>query len=277
MPGQRKLFLAHASELAYRFVRAVRRDGLVAQFVRSYADRHNRPGRSLSPERNREFDSTIGRETLLVIAAKVRNLVPAAFASERNRGKSRRNTAPKLSPEESALSVAFYAEFLASLGRSLEWPPAEAAAESDAFRRDLEMYQRWSSRSVLALLGTDGPGQSPFADRCAILLDPAMMEQARRAAAEFEIEIERTAARMFSQLGRRAGVRKQSPHRPEPHRRINPNASRKSAAPSTRKKKSPRGRKPKSARRSAHGVRGPRHQKPLTPVRRARGHKPKKR
>ena len=46
--------------------------------------------------------------------------------------------------------------------------------------------------------------ESPFPDRCAILLDPAMMEQARRAGAGFEVDATHAAARMLGQLGRGA-------------------------------------------------------------------------
>ena len=42
MAAKRKLFITHAGELANRLVRAVERDGLVAEFVRSYAARHGR-------------------------------------------------------------------------------------------------------------------------------------------------------------------------------------------------------------------------------------------
>ena len=80
MPGQRKLFIAHASELAYRCVRAVQSNGLVANFVRSYARRATTAPACLAiPKRNRELDSTIGREALLVMAAKVSRILPAAF------------------------------------------------------------------------------------------------------------------------------------------------------------------------------------------------------
>src|SRR3984885_13185779 len=170
MPGQRKLFIAHASELAHRCVRAVRgRDeGLVAKFVRSYAERYNRQGLAMSAERNREFDSTIGREALLVAAAKVSRMLLAAFG--RTRGSShghsgkRNQNVPYFGPEEAAMAQAFYAEFLASLGRSLEWSPNEAASEAAAFRRDLEMYQRWSGRSESQLATQLNPQFSPSFD-----------------------------------------------------------------------------------------------------------------
>jgi hypothetical protein len=190
--ASRKLFLTHAGELAHRFVRDVGRDGLVARFVRSYAERHGRHGLLSDPARLPELASTIGREALLVMAADVRRLLPQVFAP-----------GPKgvLRPDDAAFLEAFYAEFLASLARGLDWPSAESSAEAAMFRRDLEMYRRWGQRPALAA-NAGGAGESPFRDRCALLLDPAMMEQARRGAADFEREILRTAAQRFRQLGR---------------------------------------------------------------------------
>jgi hypothetical protein len=188
----RKLFITHAGELAHRVVRSVARGGLAARFVRSYAQQHQRPKITANPERLREVESTISREALLVIAARVHRLLPRAF--ERSRG--------VLRPEDAALCDAFYSEFLESLARALEWPATEAPAEAQAFRRDLAMYARWPQRSVASYASTPKAG-GPFPDRCAILLDPAMMEQARRAAAAFEIEITHLATRIFTQLGRR--------------------------------------------------------------------------
>src|ERR1700723_1031480 len=105
-----------------------------------------------------------------------------------------------LSPEEPTLCAAFYAEFIASLERAIEWPPAEAATEAGSFQRDLDMYRQWSNRSA----APSRAAESPFPDRCAILLDPAMMEQARRAGAGFEVDLTHAAARMLGQLGRSA-------------------------------------------------------------------------
>jgi hypothetical protein len=218
----RKLFLTHAGELAHRVVRAVARQGLAAQFVRSYAERHQRPKITANPERLREVESTISREALLVIAATVHRLLPRTF--EKPRG--------VLRPEDAALSDAFYSEFLESLARALEWPATEAQAEALAFRRDLTMYARWAQRPVVSHAIDPKGGESPFSDRCAILLDPAMMEQARRAAVGFEIEITRLANRIFKQLGRRTASHKRRP--PPAKKRTRQNTSKKSSAKSKR-------------------------------------------
>lgn len=192
MAVRRKLFLTHAGELAHQLVITIARDSLAMEFVRGYAERHDRRKVTANPERLREMESTISREALLLIAAEVRRLLPRAFELSRNGGS-----------EDLALCDIFYSEFLESLGRALEWPSAEAETEAQTFRRDLGMYTKWRARNpklrALSMASVEG---APFPDRCAILLDPAMMEQARRAAATFQTDLLRLGTRIFGQLGR---------------------------------------------------------------------------
>ena len=234
-------------------MRDVGRDGLVARFVRSYAERHGRHGLLSDPARLPELASTIGREALLVMAADVRRLLPQAFAP---------GPSGALRPDDAAFVDAFYAEFLAALARGLDWRLADATSdapsEAEMFRRDLEMYRRWGQRPAPASSAT-GAGESPFRDRCALLLDPAMMEQARRGAAEFEQEILRTAARRFRQLGRSArfvrrkrrdAVARKSPSpqsETKRQRAAQPNQPRRKRKPVRRTK-----RKPAARRKPAH-------------------------
>ena len=82
MAASRKLFLTHAGELAHRLMQDVYRGGLVARFVRAYAEQYGRYGLLSETERLSELESTIGREALLVMAAGVRRiLLPQAFAA----------------------------------------------------------------------------------------------------------------------------------------------------------------------------------------------------
>ena len=246
MAAQRKLFLTHAGELAHRFVRDVGRDGLVAHFVRSYAERHGRRGLLSDPARLPELSSTIGREALLVMAADIRRLLPQAFA---------RGPKGALRPDDAAFIEAFYAEFLASLARGMDWPPGEASSETQMFRRDLEMYRRWGQRPASAA-SAGRAGESPFRDRCALLLDPAMMEQARRGAADFESEILRTAAQRFRQLGRSHVSSARSPR----HRRAKAPRRRRAKVPRRNTKRKPPRHSVKPSRRKKRKSAG--HRKP---------------
>ena len=200
MAAGRKLFLTHAGELAHLLVRGIARDGMALEFVRAYAERHERRKVVANPERLREMESTIGREALLLIAAEVRRLLPRAFGVPRNAG-----------PEDLEFCEVFFNEFLGALGRALEWPLFEAETEAEAFRRDLETYTKWRQRDLpLPSRRSGARNGSPFPDRCAILLDSAMMEQARRAGAEFQSDLLRFATRVFAQLGRRPSRRRRS-------------------------------------------------------------------
>jgi hypothetical protein len=206
MPARRKLFLTHAGELAHLLVTAIGRDAMVMEFVRGYAERHDRPKVVANADRLREMESTISREALLLIAAEVRHFLPRAFGFSGN-----------ARPEELQLCDVFYDEFLQALGRNLEWPLSERDAESQAFRKDLDTYAGWLTRKSAAHATRGGSKNgSPFPDRCAILLDSAMMDQARRAAARFQSELLHAGKRMFERLGRPAFRRKGPPKKRSP-------------------------------------------------------------
>lgn len=212
MAKHRKLFITHAGELAHRLVRAVRPHGMVANFATSYARRHHRIGVVDEPNRVRELESTLGREAILVMVAEVHRLMPAALGARTGR---------PLGPEETAFARMFLPEFMNALVRVLEWQTDELAEEQEAFDRDLLMYRRWSERALFPDARAPQDGISPFLDRCALLLDPSTMEEARVAAAEFQEELASAAARILDLLGR-TGSEKPSPkkRRSRPRRSI---------------------------------------------------------
>src|SRR5712671_4965481 len=120
MARQRKLFIAHASELAHRLVRAVRPHGMVADFATSYARQHDRTGVVDEPNRVRELESTLGREAILVMVAEVLRLMPATLGARKGR---------PVNPEDAAFAQIFLPEFTTALVRALEWQPDELASE----------------------------------------------------------------------------------------------------------------------------------------------------
>jgi hypothetical protein len=192
MARQRKLFVAHASELAHRLVRAARPHGMVADFATSYARQHDRTGVVDEPNRVRELESTLGREAILVMVAEVLRLMPATLGARKGR---------PFNPDEAAFAQMFLPEFMTALVRALEWQPDELASEQEAFDRDLLMYRRWFERGLSPDARLPQDGTSPFLDRCALLLDPSTMEEARRAAAKFEKELVNAAASLLGHLG----------------------------------------------------------------------------
>ncbi|HKW89897.1 MAG TPA: hypothetical protein VJN21_14195 [Candidatus Acidoferrales bacterium] len=167
-----------AQEMAALLLNLLERDGVVARFLNSYAREAKRPGRTANPERFRELVETIRRESLVVVVLVAEHEIPVRIGVR----PGRRST-----PEQASLVKLFRDEFYAALRRSLRWGDEDFAA----FSRDMELYRR--------LYGTlPAPGRSraagdapkgPFVDRCGILLDPSMLDLARRAAAKFEAEL----------------------------------------------------------------------------------------
>ncbi len=199
------------------------------EFVRGYAGSYDRRKVVANEERLREVESTISREALLLIAAEVRCLLPRAFGLSRN---SR--------SDDLAICDVFFGEFLEALGRALEWPPVEAEFQAQSFRKDLEIYTRWRERDPAPPRAHKASRDySPFPDRCAILLDSAMMEQARRAAAEFQSDLLHLGRRIFGQLGRRS----QQPRRSSGRGARTPNKRRRARALVDGNKVIPPGRK----------------------------------
>ena len=84
---------------------------------------------------------------------------------------------------EATLSL-FREEFFLALGRALRWNDSDFAE----FARDFDLYHAIAERESRApqQRGSKSAVSGAFVDRCGLLLDPSMLEQARRAAAQFQ-------------------------------------------------------------------------------------------
>jgi hypothetical protein len=169
-----------AQEAASQLLAALDREALVARFLHSYARENKRPGRTADPERYRELMETIRREALLVLVLQIEAEAPARLGV--------RNP-DRVTPTQAKLLDLFREEFYVALGRSLEW----RGKDLEDFYRDLDLYRRLYAALPPRPRRPRSPAASsprgPFADRCGLLLDPPMLEQARRAAAKFESEL----------------------------------------------------------------------------------------
>lgn len=183
-----------AQEAAFSLLAALDRGGLVPEFLRRYAIENQRPGRIANPPRYRELVETVRREALLVLALQIDDEMPQRIGVR----------APqKVTAERRELVDLFREEFFVTLGRSLNW----GDEEFQAFCDDIEIYR--SLRAAVARSSRHRGGSSapagPFADRCGFLIDAPMLDQGRRAAARFEMELIATASRVlkkvFSQRG----------------------------------------------------------------------------
>ncbi len=188
MPRFQKIFPAHAGEIANKLLGVLDRDRLVAKFVDAYVAEHDRRGLKVQSSGYRELIATLGREALLAMVLEVERFVPRLFRPRR---------LPRARTIESPEAQAFLLEVLAALGRARQWSAAEAAE----FRHDLDLYRHLSPAPQKS--NRRSPVRSPrgpFVDRCALLLDPSMLEKARGAAGQFEVELERVAGKVLASV-----------------------------------------------------------------------------
>lgn len=171
-----------AQETAALLLSALDREGLVTRFLRAYAKEGKRPGRTADAQRYRELTEAIRREALLLLVLRVESGWPQHIGNR---------PAKRLASDQAKLAGLFREEFFVSLGRGLDW----SEDEFQGFCRDLEMYQKLSAAAPPSAGGRGSKAlpQGPFVDRCGFLLDPALLDQARRAAARFESELTATA------------------------------------------------------------------------------------
>ena len=92
----------------------------------------------------------------------------------------------------------FREEFFVALGQALEWTDDDA----HDFWRDLELYEKLAGREARRAPSRAARAAStgPFVDRVALLLDPSLMDQARRAAAKFHLELDAAADRVLRRV-----------------------------------------------------------------------------
>jgi hypothetical protein len=184
-----------AQETAFQLIASMDRGEVVSKFLRRYASERGRAGRIADPGRFRELVGTIRREAFLVLSLKIE-----AEAAQRLGGRAH----GKSSPAEFDLVKLFREEFYIALGRGLDYSDEEFGE----FCRDLEVYRtlRESAGNPQPRARALSSPKGPFVDRCGFLLDSPMLDQARHAAWQFEVELMATATaalrKVFARRGR---------------------------------------------------------------------------
>jgi hypothetical protein len=74
--------------------------------------------------------------------------------------------------------------------------------DADLFWHDLELYEQLATRAPQRRAGraSRAIAAGPFVDRVGLLLDPSLMDQARRAAGKFEGELNSAADRVLRKV-----------------------------------------------------------------------------
>ena len=180
----------YGSALANNMFTALGRGRVVDRFVAAYVAEYNRAAILGGASRDRELAETIGREAMLAMIHEVPQVLPRFF------GKKQHAT---LKEEEKTAMDAFFLELMAALGRVWGWN----AQDRRQFGHDLDMYSESAARPVKLAKGRKRgkvrEEDPPFVGRVALLLDPSMIDQARRAARKFHEDVKRLARKILSQ------------------------------------------------------------------------------
>ena len=190
MARARKLFPIYGSALANNMFTALGRGRVVDRFVAAYVAEYNRAAILGGASRDRELAETIGREAMLAMIHEVPQVLPRFFGKKQYEA---------LKGEEKETMDAFLLELMAALGRVWGWN----AQDRRQFGHDLDLYSECAARPVKVAKGRKRGkvrGEDPpFIGRVALLLDPSMLDQARRAAREFHVDVRRLARKILSQ------------------------------------------------------------------------------
>jgi len=191
MAGTREQLAERAQQAAAALLVTLERERIVAQFVDDYVATYKRRGIKDSPLRHRELLSTLSREALLAVSGKMNSLLPELLTGRET---------PLLRGADAEAAEIFREEFFSSLATELRWTPSDL----EEFRSDQELLAQMTAALPRGMRSRRGSAaQGPFADRCALLLDPSMLEKARQAAAEFQIELESLAEKVLSDVFKR--------------------------------------------------------------------------
>ena len=207
--------VVRAREAAVMLLATLEREEMVERFLDVYAAEYRRAGRADHPARYREQFSTISREAILAMVLRVQAAIPAKLnvrvsvrgtagaAARRGKSKKGKKIAMRKVKQASwdlAIPVLdlFREEFFVALGQAMDWNEDDA----DQFWRDLELYEQLATHTPQRRTGRAARAipAGPFVDRVGLLLDPSLMDQARRAAGKFENELNSAADRVLRKV-----------------------------------------------------------------------------
>ncbi|MFZ1971239.1 MAG: hypothetical protein WAU89_00245 [Candidatus Acidiferrales bacterium] len=214
MPYRPRELAVRAREAATLLLNTLDHDEMVQRFLDIYAAENRRPGRADQPAHYREQLETIRREALLAMVLRTEAALPTRLKVHvtvretkrrvkpkkgKKSGKRKRETRKRARKPGLDLAIPlldlFREEFFVALGQALRWSNEDA----QEFWHDLELYENLTAHEARRQQGRSGRAitSGPFVDRAALLLDPSLMEQARRAAGKFQMELNVAADRVL--------------------------------------------------------------------------------
>jgi hypothetical protein len=212
MPYRPRELVVRAREAAALLLGVLDREEMVARFLDLYSAEHRRPGRADQPGHYHEQLETIRREAVLAMVMRIEAALPTrlkvsvsvrglqhARRLKKGRKRARLKTVKRPTWELAIpLLDLFREEFFVALGQALDWSDQDA----QEFWRDLELYEKLTRREPLSLSrrAARATVSGPFVDRVGLLLDPSLMEQARRVARGFQLELNSAADRVLRRV-----------------------------------------------------------------------------
>jgi hypothetical protein len=150
---------------------------------------YERYGLQAHPQRYRELIAVLSREALLAMCAHTLETIPADQRATRRRRGARDGKRPARMSRE---------QLLAALTKVHQW----SAGDALDFQSDLALYAQMLSRAPKQARRRKPfeVAEGPFVDRCALLLDPSMMEKARFAAGKLLAELHRLTATLVAKV-----------------------------------------------------------------------------
>jgi len=211
MPYRPRELVIRARDAATMLLATLDRNEMVPRFLDMYAAEFRRPGRADQPALYRYQLETIRREAILATVLRIESSLPTrlkvsvtvrgsgGLKKSKKKAKSKPAKRPSLELKIPFLDL-FREEFFVALGQALEWSKEDA----ELFWRDLSVYERLSAATGRVTGGlrraAKGPVSGPFVDRVGFLLDPSLLDQARREAGKFQAELNSTADRVLQKV-----------------------------------------------------------------------------
>lgn len=214
MPYRPRELVVRAREAAALLLSTLDHNEMVPRFLDVYAGENRRPGRADQPAHYREQLETIRREAILAMVMRVEAALPKrlkvrvsvrdATRRKGRKGKKRKRGGRATPKRRATLELAiplldlFREEFFVALGQALDWSEENA----QEFWRDLEVYEKLAGADSRARSGRHirNAVSGPFVDRAALLLDPSLMDMARRAAGKFQAELDAAADQVLRKV-----------------------------------------------------------------------------
>jgi len=214
MPYRPRELVIRARDAATMLLATLDRNEMVPRFLDMYAAQHRRPGRADQPALYREQLQTIRREAILATVTRIESSLPTRLkvsvtvrgAKRPKKSKKGKKGAKQKTKKKASMELGipfldlFREEFFVALGQALEWSDEDARE----FWRDLGLYDQLGGPGEQRSMRPSRDGRAaisgPFVDRVGLLLDPSLMDQARREAAKFQGELNAAADRVLQKV-----------------------------------------------------------------------------